>query len=75
MFKALFSLGLFFLTAKHFSVGGLFKDFLSKPKCLTLLPYLKLEFFKGNWKLNWHQDLQIELKKNAGLRASPMAQR
>ena len=48
MFKALFSLGLFFLTAKHFSVGGLFKDFLSKPKGLTLLPYLKLEFFKGN---------------------------
>ena len=45
MFKALFSLGLFFLTAKHFSVGGLFKDFLSKPKGLTLLPYLKLEFF------------------------------
>ena len=62
MIKALFSLGLFF-TAKHFSVGGLFKDFLSKPKGLTLLPYLKLEFFKGNWKLSWHQDPHNRTKK------------
>ena len=64
MFKALFSLGFFFfLTGKHFSDDGLFKDFLSKPKGLTLLPYLKLEFLEGNWKLNWHQDLHNRTKK------------